>query len=400
MDITLHPRKVKGTITPPPSKSDAHRLIICAGLCEGGSVVKKVQFSKDISATICALKKMGAQIDIDNDNVIVKKGIDKNFLRCEIDCIESGSTLRFMIPISLLSSGAKFLGRGRLMQRPLEPYFEIFEKLGIRYEKGDGYLDVEGKLTSGSFHLRGDISSQFVTGLLFALPNLEGDSEIVTTTPLESKGYVDMTIDSLKKFGVKVENEGYRRFYIKGGQKFLPKDVEVEKDYSQAAFFIVANALGADIEIKDLNEFSKQKDKEIIDIINLVKSGVVSEIDVSDIPDLVPVLAVFLALQDGKHTKIINAKRLRMKESDRLFAICDVINSLGGKVLEFDDGLSIFGVKSLKGGVVSSHNDHRIAMSAAVASIKCENPVTILNAECVEKSYPEFFDDFKSLIIE
>lgn len=401
MDIKIIPSKLSGEVNIPSSKSMTHRILICAAFAEGTSVISNVTFSKDIYATIDALKAAGAEISVSGNTVTVK-GIAGNIPdNADIDCCESGSTLRFMIPVTAaLGITAVYRGQGRLPERPITPYIRELTKKGISFDYNNTMpFTVKGKLLAGTFELEGDVSSQFITGLLFALPLLDGDSEIVMTSRLESKPYADMTVDCLKQFGVEV-TETENGYFIKGGQKYQPQNTAVEGDYSQAAFFYVANALGSDVKINNLSDKSSQGDKKIVEIVrNLcynnkdVPDGF--RIDASDIPDLVPILGVLGTFCSGK-SEIFNAARLKIKESDRLAATADAVNALGGKITPTDDGLIIEHAE-LTGGIADSVGDHRIAMSAAIAATVCTGPVIIKNAESVEKSYPDFFKDYINL---
>ncbi len=399
-NVQITPSFLKGTVFAPPSKSVAHRLLICAAFSQGVSQISGLSLSKDIIATIDALKSLGAEITLNGSTASVK-GIEDIPDSATIDCNESGSTLRFLIPIATaLGVSTTFLGKGKLPERPITPYLEELTKKGIAFEYDNTMpFSVSGKLKSGKFSLAGNISSQFITGLLFALPLLDGDSEIILTSKLESKPYVDITIDCLLKFGVKVL-ETEKGYFIKGNQKYTPYDIKVEGDYSQAAFFYVANAIGSDIKIENLNIDSFQGDKKIIEIINKISynNNMLEsfEIDGSDIPDIVPILTVLACFCYGQ-SRIYNVSRLRIKESNRLEAISSCINLIGGKVKVTDDSLIIDGVESFIGGEVDSFNDHRIAMSLAICSSRCKNSLIIKNASCVEKSYPDFFEDFKKL---
>ncbi len=401
MDIKIIPSKLSGEVNIPSSKSMTHRVLICAAFAEGTSVISNVTFSKDIYATIDALKAAGAEISVSGNTVTVK-GIAGNVPKnADIDCCESGSTLRFMIPVTAaLGITAVYRGQGRLPERPITPYLRELTKKGITFDYNNTMpFTVSGQLESGKFELEGDVSSQFITGLLFALPLLDGDSEIVMTSRLESKPYADMTIDCLKQFGVMV-SETENGYFVKGGQKYQPQNTAVEGDYSQAAFFYVANALGSNIKINNLIDKSSQGDKKIVEIVRDlcynnkdIPDGF--KIDASDIPDLVPILGVLGTFCGGK-SEIFNAARLKIKESDRLAATADAVNALGGKITPTDDGLIIEHAE-LSGGVADSAGDHRIAMSAAIAATICTGPVIIKNAESVEKSYPDFFKDYINL---
>ncbi len=401
MDIRITPAKLSGSVTIPSSKSYAHRALICAALAEGSSVISGINMSKDIEATISAMNALGADCHETGEGKVAVTGIGRASKKAVIDCNESGSTLRFIIPVAAaLGADTEFHGRGRLPERPIDIYTRELSRKGISFDYDHTMpFSISGKLESGIFEVEGDVSSQFITGLLFALPLLKGDSVIKLTSHLESKPYADITIDCLKKFGIEVQecSEGYR---ICGGQKYKPCDMAVEGDYSQAAFFYTANALGGEITLHNLNKNSVQGDKKILEIIDdMCYNG--NELncfnaDCSDIPDLVPVLTVLGCF--GKDvSRIYNAKRLKIKESNRLEAISVTLNSLGGKVTVTDDGLVIEPVEKLHGGVVDSFGDHRIVMSAAIAAEKADGDIIIKGAEAVEKSYPDFFRDYNNL---
>lgn len=382
MDIIITPTRLSGAITPPPSKSQAHRLLIAACLAGGEGRVSNVAESQDIAATkacMAELKAPGGELPL-------------------LPCGESGSTLRFLIPVALaLKGGGIFTGRGRLMERPQEPYFEIFREKGIFYEQKDGMLTVRGALTPGEYALRGDISSQFVTGLLYALPLLKGPSEIRLTTPLESAGYVAMTLDALGRFGVEVRYDGERAFHVPGGQCYLPADCAVEPDWSQAGFWYAARGIGNAVETVGMNPHSAQGDR-VLEMwaAALSQPGEVV-LDLSGSPDLAPPIAAWCALREGQVTRLVNASRLRIKESDRLSAIASELGKLGADVDEGADSLTIRGVSTLREGEVDSHNDHRIAMMAAIAATRADGPVTLRGAEAVRKSYPNFWEDYAAL---
>lgn len=403
MNVTITPGPLQGTITPPPSKSQAHRVLIAAALADGVSLLKNVALSQDIEATIRCLEVLGASFRWEGDTLAVTGLAGKPVPQGELpllDCGESGSTLRFLIPIALaVLGGGRFTGHGRLMERPQGPYFELFREKGIYFDQKDGVLTVSGRLKPGTFSLPGNVSSQFITGLLYALPLLSGDSEIVLTTPLESLGYVDMTLDVLEQFGVRVENQDYAHFRVPGGQSFQARDLTVEADWSNAAFWYEAVSLGCQLDIQGLNAYSVQGDMRIVPCFLKLQGRDAVDLDVSQCPDLVPPLAAMAALRgEGLTTRLVNAARLRIKESDRLSTVTEVLNALGADVEEHDDHLVIHGKSSLPGGVtVSGHNDHRIAMMAAVAATNCDAPVTITGAECVKKSYPNFWADYEAL---
>lgn len=400
MDIKITPTKLKGTVNIPSSKSMTHRMLICASLSKGVSKISNITFSRDIYATIDALKAMGADIQINNDCVTVN-GINHIPNNADIDCCESGSTLRFLIPITAaLGINSTFIGQGRLPERPISPYIRELTKNGITFEYDNTMpFTMTGQLKPGKFKLEGNISSQFITGMLFALPLLKGDSEIIMTSDLESKPYADMTIKCLNTFGIEIleTNNGY---FIKGNQTYISQNTVIEGDYSQAAFFYVANILGNNIKLNNLTEISSQGDKKIVEIIdqlcyNKNNEPIGFSVNAVDIPDLVPILGVLGTFCTDK-SLIYGAERLKIKESDRLETTAAVLNALGGNITVKNDGLIIKHSK-LKGGITDSFGDHRIAMSAAIAATICSEPVIIKNADSVEKSYPSFFKDYQNL---
>ena len=318
-----------------------------------------------------------------------------------------------MIPIALIcEEEITFIGHNHLVERPLDIFFEIFDKQNIKYEREINYLPlkVKGKLKPDTFYIRGDISSQFITGLLYALPLLDGDSKIIITTNLESKGYIDLTLDMLKKFNIEIINNDYKEFIIKGNQEYKPYNYQIEGDYSQSAFFLVANMLGADIKLKAMSKDSYQGDKKILEDIKSFGGNIEfttdelycsgnpkgTTIDFSQSPDLGPALTVLASLSKG-NSKFINAKRLRIKECDRITCMKEEMNKLGANITEFEDGMDIIGVDILNGGIIDSHNDHRVAMAIAMASLKSTGNIKILNANCVSKSYPNFWEVFESI---
>lgn len=400
MDIKITPSLLKGNVDIPSSKSVAHRMLICAALSDGESVISGISGSKDIEATVNAMTALGAGFSAGQHGGINVCGLKNKPEKAVIDCNESGSTLRFIIPVAAaFGVTAEFHGRGRLPQRPIDIYIRELGKHGITFDYNNTMpFTMSGQLTSGIYEVEGNVSSQFITGLLFALPLLDGDSEIVLTSHLESRPYVDITIDVMKKFGVFVE-ETEKGFRIKGGQTYKSYSGKVEGDYSQAAFFYVANALGSSVTLNNLNPDSVQGDKKILDIIDsMCYNGNIGNFraDCSDIPDLVPILAVLASFGNGESV-IYNAERLKIKESNRLETTADLINNIGGNAEVTDDGIIIRPTGTMRGGTVDSFGDHRIVMAAAVASTVTDGDVIIKGAEAVEKSYPDFFEDYKKL---
>ena len=405
MNVTIMPAKLKGVVTPPPSKSQAHRLIIAAALAEGESVLTNVAFSQDIEATLNCMEVLGAK-SRRTDGTLTLAGLGSrrtavSACMCDalhFECGESGSTLRFLIPIVLAAAGGGFFtGRGRLLARPQQPYADLFAEKGIFFRHSPSAISLRGTLEPGLYRLPGNVSSQFVTGLLYALPLLKGDSVVELTTPLESRGYVDMTLQALEQFGVCVETDGPRRYRIPGGQRYRAGRAEVEADWSQAGFYYAAMGLGCELELEGLSAYSAQGDMAIVPAWMKLRGLGTVELDVSDIPDLVPALALQAALRAGQTTRLVNAARLRIKESDRLDTVTTELNKLGARVEQGADFLSIRGVDRLTGGTVDSHNDHRIAMMLAMAATRADGPVTLLDAGAVAKSYPNFWAEYQRL---
>lgn len=418
MDIRIEPRPLSGSVTPPPSKSMAHRLLIAAGLARGKSVVGNVvspphyemparpksrpeprpaPVSEDVAATLRCLTALGARWEQSEESFLISgAGIGNRFSELpRFDCGESGSTLRFLIPIALAAAGGGvFTGRGRLMERPQQPYFDLFDRLGISHRLSGDTLTVRGALTPGEYHLPGNVSSQFFTGLLFALPLLGGPSRVLADTPLESRDYVRMTLDTLHCAGVRAEEEaGGFRVYPAAYQPFVSS---VEADWSQAAVWYAAAFADHALTIGGLNPASVQGDRVIETLDRQLAVPGDAEIDLSDCPDLLPPLAVMAAIRRGV-TRFTHGARLRLKESDRLCTTAALLRVLGVEAEELPDGLSVRGGRRLSGGTVDGAGDHRIVMAAAAAAPVCTGPVTILGAEAVNKSYPSFWDEYKKL---
>ena len=397
--IKISPSPLKGEITLPPSKSVTHRALICAALSGGKCKLSPVDMeSQDIQATMGALETLGAAFHFNGDVLFADgSGMFKSDREQIIDCNESGSTLRFLLPLAAAGGvSARFEGKGRLPERPLDIFHDILPLHGVKMSGKTLPLQIDGRLLPGEYKIPGNVSSQFISGILMALPILSGESVIKLTSPLESAGYVDMTVDVMKQFGADVEcRENYYR--INSGQNFIPRDFEIESDWSQAAFFIAANFLGSDVDIQNLNPDSSQGDKEIANIIKNFTANQSDDIVINcaQIPDLVPAIAVCAAKRPGK-TLISGGERLRIKESDRIKAMCDGLKSLGCGVLEKPDGMEIIGSK-LRGGFVNGCNDHRIVMAFSVLASSLNESVTISDCESVKKSYPNFFKEFRSL---
>ncbi len=403
MNIKINPSTLSGKVEAPASKSVAHRMLICAALAKEKSTIRINKTSEDIEATASCLRSLGVAIEKNGElwTVTPPSAFPE---KAELDCGESGSTLRFMLPVvSALGIDATLNGHGRLPSRPIAPLLNEMKRHGISCD-GSFPLHVSGRLTGGKYTVAGNISSQFITGLLLALPLCEGESEIEVIPPVESKPYIDITTSVLSLFGVNVAENN--NIYKVKKSDFVSGDFTAEGDWSNAAFLL---SLG--VEVGGLDTGSTQGDRKILDVLSsfgaeiIQRNGTIqvnlsslhgADVDASDIPDLVPVICAVASTAEGT-TRIYNASRLRLKESDRIETTVRMVNSLGGEAHETDDGIIINGKKFLSGGTVDGCGDHRIVMSAAVASLKCENPVIIEGAQAVNKSYPEFFKDFNSL---
>lgn len=417
MDVKIFPARLNGTVNAIPSKSQAHRALICTALADKPTRVECNGESEDILATAACLSALGAEIERESGAYVVRplnRGREGNDGIATLPCGESGSTFRFMLPIvGALGRKVSFTPKGRLPERPLSPLYEELVSHGAELSpQGSVPFYADGRLTPGRYSLDAGVSSQFISGLLFALPLLDGDSELALTGNMESFPYVELTVAMLEEFGVKVEFDG-GAFSIPGGQTYRSSGVvRVEGDWSNAAFWLGAGVIGSgSVTCTDLNLQSRQGDRAILDLLAkfgaqvktkgsavTVSGGKMrgTEIDVKDIPDLVPILAVIAAAAEGT-TVIRNAGRLRTKESDRLASVSAVLRALGADVSETEDGLVINGSADFSGGEVSSYGDHRIAMSAAIAATVCAELVVIYGAEAVNKSYPGFFDDLRLL---
>jgi 3-phosphoshikimate 1-carboxyvinyltransferase len=414
VDIIIKPADLGGEVKAVASKSYAHRLLILSSLSDKKTVIKCSESSDDIDATINCLNSLGAKAERSCGGFTVTPIFNEIIKSSILDCGESGSTLRFLLPVACaLGARSLFCGHGRLPQRPMAPLYEALTTHGCTLSAG-GVIPFRcgGRLKGGRFTLPGNVSSQFISGLLLALPLLYEDSVIEITGDIESKDYIAMTLSALRLFGINIEFRG-NNLYVNGGIKYIsPGIVTVEGDWSNAAFWLCAGAIGKHgVKCTELDIFSSQGDKAIDEILTQFGAQVTvsdnsvtvsgselygTELDVKDIPDLVPALAVVASAAKGK-TIIKNASRLRIKESDRLYAVTNALSALGADIAETGDGLIVTGQKRLKGGRTDSFGDHRIAMMASIASVVCDNPVIIENAGSVKKSYPDFFSDFTYL---
>ncbi len=416
MKITLLPKPIGGTVHAISSKSHAHRLLISAALCDRETRIFCPDTSDDINATARCLDALCARVrHVGQTGFLVDPSrLPKSSAVHELDCGESGSTYRFLLPVACaLGEPSLFRLHGRLPSRPMDPLWDVLEAHGIRAKgKGESSVYIEGQLSGGRYELPGNVSSQFISGLIFALPLLPRDSEIIITESIESINYIDITLNVVKQFGIRAQFLG-NRIAIGGNQRYdSPKSATVEGDWSNAAFFLCAAAAsGSPLTYTGLSLNSVQGDRAIVDVLRQAGAQVTAAgntvtlapqllkpicLDAAQIPDMVPAVAVLCAAAQGE-SRIENAERLRFKESDRLDAVCNVLSALGGDVRVEGSGLTIQGRGRLSGGTVSSMGDHRIAMMAAVASVIAENPVTICGAAAVNKSYPGFFQDFQML---
>ena len=389
MDICITPKKLYGNINAIPSKSQAHRMLICAAFSDQPTTLICPETNRDIEATANCLTALGAGITWLSNGYRVKP-IEEVPFRASLPCQDSGSTLRFLLPIAgALGVDTVFQMTGRLPQRPLTPLWEEMERMGCTLTRPTAdTIRCTGRLRSGEYAINGTVSSQFITGLLFALSLLPGQSRLQVLGKLESAPYVSMTLAAMKRFGISCND-----YCFPGNGRFhSPGTVTVEGDWSNAAFFLAAQALGSPIQVGNLNPDSPQGDRACARLLPELKDKLT--ISAADIPDLVPILAVTAAANQG--AVFTDIGRLRLKESDRVASVMDMLRALGGQAEADDTTLTVYGT-GLHGGTVDSRNDHRIAMSAAIAATVCDSPVTILGAQCVEKSYPKFFTDYTSL---
>lgn len=380
MDLTIHPRLLRGEIEVIPSKSQAHRYLICAAFADNPTQLRCCDTNRDIEATADCLRALGAEI-IRTESGYTIFPIRRIPVTAVLNCCESGSTLRFMLPIvGALGVDATFQLEGRLPYRPLSPLWEEMERMGcILTRPSENTIRCQGKLSAGNYEISGNVSSQFITGLLFALSLIDGKSELFISGKIESKPYITLTEDATGLF----QAPNYHS----------PGTLSVEGDWSNGAFWVAAQFLGSHLSIRGLNACSIQGDRAIVDISHQLTEGTPT-VSASDIPDLIPILSVMAAANHG--AVFTDIQRLRLKESDRVATTISMIEALGGKAEATEDTLRIYGT-GLLGGTVHSHNDHRIAMAAAIAATVCMAPVTILGAEAVNKSYPKFWDEYRRL---
>ena len=392
MDVTIQPRKLRGTVHAIPSKSQAHRLLLCAAFADAPTTLLCPQTNRDIQATAECLNALGAKIERTESGYHITP-IAEIPERATLNCCESGSTLRFLLPIAgALGVDTTFVMEGRLPQRPLSPLWEEMERMGCHLSRPTmDTVRCEGRLSPGHYSIDGSVSSQFVTGLLFALSLVDGTSQLQLIGKVESLPYIEMTQKALSLFGVetKCSNSCYT---LSKAEFTTPGTIQVEGDWSNGAFWLAARSLDSELTVLGLDEDSPQGDRAVIHWLSKLDDH--CTIDASNIPDLVPILAVVAGAKQG--AVFVNAQRLRIKESDRLQTAQDLINHIGGNATVTADGLIVQGT-GYTGGTVSAAGDHRIAMAAAIAATVCTEPLTILGAEAVNKSYPAFWADYKAL---
>ncbi len=418
MDMTFIPAPLTGTVAAPASKSEAHRRMICAGLTRGATTLSGFMDSADMAATARCLKALGANIEKTEDYLTITGHARKPCKLPVLDCGESGSTLRFFVPIALaMAKGGVFRMHGRLGQRPMDVYRDLFVPRGVRWRMGVGCdgaaeLNVQGRLEAGHYVLPGNVSSQFVSGLMFALPLLGEESTLTVEQPVESAGYIRMTVEALTQSGVVMEEIAPFSWRIPGHQQYRAKNGQLSGDYSQAAVLLCAGALGHQVTVTHLAKETTQGDRAILKHLEALgakvcedESGVTvtadrligATLDMADCPDIAPMLALTCQLADGE-SRLTGCGRLRLKECDRLSATVEILNLLGGNARAEEDTILISGVKKLKGGVtLPDYNDHRMVMLGAIAAAVAENPVTVTGVQALNKSWPEFINVYQKL---
>ena len=418
MDMTFFPAPLRGTIAAPASKSEAHRRMICAGLTKGTTTLSGFMESADMAATARCLKALGAKVEQAPDTLTVTGYAKKPCKLPVLDCGESGSTLRFFVPIALaMAGGGVFRMHGRLGQRPMDVYRDLFVPRGVRWRMGVGCdgaaeLTVKGELEAGHYVMPGNVSSQFVSGLMFALPLLKEDSTLTVEPPVESAGYIRMTLEALQQSGVVMEELAPFSWRIAGNQQYQAKDGRLAGDYSQAAVLLCAGALGHDVTVTDLAPVTTQGDRAVLKHLSALGAQVQEDasgvcvtaekltgttLDMADCPDIAPILALVCQMAEGE-SRLTGCGRLRLKECDRLSATVEVLNLLGGHAKAVGDTIVIQDVKELKGGAtLPDYADHRIVMLGAVAASIAKEPVVVTGVQALNKSWPEFINVYKQL---
>lgn len=418
MEMTFFPAALAGTVAAPASKSEAHRRMICAGLTQGTTTLSGFMDSADMAATARCLKALGAKIEQADDCLTITGYAKKPCKLPVLDCGESGSTLRFFVPIALaMAKGGVFRMHGRLGQRPMDVYRDLFVPRGVRWRMGVGCdgaaeLTVKGELEAGHYVMPGNVSSQFVSGLMFALPLLEEDSTLTVQPPVESAGYIRMTVEALTQSGIKMEEVAPFSWRIPGKQQYRAKDGRLSGDYSQAAVLLTAAALGHDVSVTHLAKETTQGDRAVLAHLTALGAKVTEDVsgvtvtaekltgavlDMANCPDIAPILALVCQMAEGE-SRLTGCGRLRLKECDRLAATVEVLNLLGGSAKAEGDTIVIQGVKQLKGGVtLPDYNDHRMVMLGAIAGSVAKEPVTVTGVQALNKSWPEFINVYQNL---
>lgn len=418
MEVTFAPSHLSGAAKAPASKSEAHRRMICAGLTSADTTLTGFMDSADMAATLRCLTALGASIDRQSmDSITVHGFAAKHALLPVFDCGESGSTLRFFVPLALaLTGGGIFRMHGRLGQRPMDVYRELFVPRGVFWRMGEGAdgaaeLTVAGSVTPGNYVMPGNVSSQFVSGLLFALPLLEGDSTLTVQPPVESSGYIHMTVKAIRDSGIAIEETAPYAWKISGRQKYRAAGGHLHGDWSQAAVLLCAGALGHDVKVTHLSTDTIQGDAAVLRHLKALGAEVLEDgtgicakpgklrgttLDVRDCPDIAPILALVCQMAEGE-SRLNGCARLRLKECDRLRATVEMLNALGGDCREDGDDMVIRGVERLHGGTVADNNDHRMVMLASIAALCATRPVTVPEAGAINKSWPDYLNVYRSL---
>ncbi len=418
MEKTFYPAHLAGSIAAPASKSEAHRRMICAGLTSGDTVLSGFMNSADMAATIRCLRALGSTVEEHADQLVIHGRKEKIARMPVMDCGESGSTLRFFVPIALtVARGTIFRMRGRLGSRPMDVYRDLFVPRGVRWSMeagadGAAELSVRGKMEAGDYVLPGNVSSQFVSGLLFALPLLPGDSTLTVLPPVESESYIRMTVEAIRQSGIQVEETGDFQWRIPGSQAYRSQSCRLNGDYSQAAVLCCAGALGHAVTVTDLAPVTTQGDRAILAHLQALGAQVTedetgirvtaeklhgAELDMHDCPDIAPMLALTAQLAQGE-TRLKHCGRLRLKECDRLSATVEILNLLGGQARIDGDDMVIQGVPELRGGVtLPNYGDHRMVMMASIAATRCAQPVTMDGVEAINKSWPDYLKVYQAL---
>ncbi|MBR4766622.1 MAG: 3-phosphoshikimate 1-carboxyvinyltransferase [Clostridia bacterium] len=392
MDVVINPCKLRGTVKAPPSKSYAHRALICAALA-GGGTVSGIEYSQDVSATLDCIEALGARIEKSENSVKILSR-EKAENPCVFNCRESGSTLRFFIPAAAaLSDSTVFSGEPRLIERGIGIYEELFSQKGIRIEKSETEIKTNGRLGAGDYEMAGNVSSQFATGLLLALPLIDGESTLKITPPVESRPYIDITLDVMKHYGIDITEKSKNEFYIKGGQKYKTADMTIPGDWSNSAALLAFNCVGGDVEVTGLDENSVQGDRFCVEAFKMLENEN-AVIDVSDCPDLAPVLFAAAAVKNG--AVFTGTKRLAIKESDRASAMAQELHKFGIKTEIAENSVRVHaGSLKTPDAPLSAHNDHRIVMALSLPASVTGGRIN--GAQAISKSYPRFFETLQSL---